>query len=213
MTHADGTPDPGDPEATDEEAMNEEFVEDSPVAPEEVAVDESTAETGLVGTEADSVDDASVADVADGGAAAEEPVDELTAARTEVEERTEDLKRVTAEFANYRRRVDRDRLAATEDAKGAVVSELLPLLDDLERARQHGDVENGPLKAFSDKLAAVLTSQGVEEYGAEGDPFDPQIHEAVQDESDGDDQKVGTVLRKGYKLGSRVLRSAMVIVN
>ena len=145
-------------------------------------------------------------------ASSEESDGELAELRQQLDERTDDLKRVTAEYANYRRRVERDRAATAEAAKVSVFTELLPLADDLERARVHGDLEEGPLKAFSDKVTALLTAQGVEQFGAEGDAFDPALHEAVQDESDGGEQVLGTVLRKGYRFGDRVLRAAMVVV-
>ena len=119
---------------------------------------------------------------------------------------------MSAEFANYRRRVERDRQAMIDTAKGSVLSELLPIVDDLDRAREHGDLDEGPLKVFSDKVHALLASQGVEAFGEEGDEFDPAIHEAVQDESEGSEPVLGTVLRKGYRHGERVLRTAMVVV-
>nr|WP_246600983.1 nucleotide exchange factor GrpE [Skermania piniformis] len=127
-------------------------------------------------------------------------------------ERTADLQRLTAEYANYRRRVERDRHAAVDQAKAAVLGELLGVLDDLDRARAHGDLESGPLRAVADKLADVLAKQGVREFGAIGEPFDPALHEAVQHEGDGHDPVIGAVLRKGYRVGDRVLRHAMVSV-
>ena len=119
---------------------------------------------------------------------------------------------MSAEFANYRRRMDRERTAGIEQAKAKVLAELLPVVDDLDRARDHGDLAEGPLKAFADKMVALLASQGVEQFGDEGDAFDPNVHEAVQDESEGGEPVLGTVLRKGYRMGERTLRTAMVIV-
>lgn len=127
-------------------------------------------------------------------------------------ERTEDLQRVSAEYANYRRRTDRERAQIADLAKVKIVSQLLPLLDDLELARQHGDLNEGPLKAFADNLSAVLTGHGVAPFGEEGDAFDPEIHEAVQDLSSSDEKVLGTVLRRGYKLGDKLVRNAMVII-
>ncbi|MEV6067983.1 nucleotide exchange factor GrpE [Nocardia sp. NPDC052001] len=127
----------------------------------------------------------------------------------ELAERTSDLQRLTAEYANYRRRVERDRKATIDNAKATVVSELLGVLDDLDRARAHGDLE-GPLKAVADKLATALQKQGLEEFGAAGDPFDPTLHEAVQHEGSGHEPVIGMVMRKGYRFGDRVLRHAMV---
>ncbi|MGA9870068.1 MAG: nucleotide exchange factor GrpE, partial [Rhodococcus sp. (in: high G+C Gram-positive bacteria)] len=129
---------------------------------------------------------------------------------TQVTELTADLQRLQAEYANYRRRTDRDKQSVIDNAKASVVSQLLPVLDDLERARQHGDLETGPLKAVADKLAGVFTSIGLDRFGAIGDKFDPAIHEAVSHEGDGSEPVVGTLMRPGYKLGDRVLRTAMV---
>lgn len=128
----------------------------------------------------------------------------------ELAERTADLQRLTAEYANYRRRVERDRKAAIDSAKASVVTELLGVLDDLDRARAHGDLESGPLKSVADKLSAALLKQGLEEFGSEGEPFDPTLHEAVQHEGSGHDPVIGIVMRKGYRFGDRVLRHALV---
>ena len=118
-----------------------------------------------------------------------------------------------ADFANYRKRALRDQQAATDRAKAAVVSQLLGVLDDLERARTHGDLESGPLKSVADKLNGALTGLGLEAFGAEGEDFDPVLHEAVQHEGDGGPgakSVIGTVMRQGYKLGEHVLRNALV---
>ncbi|APE37616.1 nucleotide exchange factor GrpE [Nocardia mangyaensis] len=128
----------------------------------------------------------------------------------ELAERTADLQRLTAEYANYRRRVERDRQANIDAAKAAVVTELLGVLDDLDRARAHGDLETGPLRSVADKLETALTKQGLVEFGAVGDPFDPTLHEAVQHEGSGAEPVLGVVMRKGYRFGDRVLRHAMV---
>ena len=131
--------------------------------------------------------------------------DDRDAAATDVEkelaERTEDLQRVTAEYANFRRRTERDRAAVIETAKGAVLKELLPILDDLGLAAQH------------DKLTAILNQFGVEAFGAQGEEFDPERHEAVQDTSTGDDKVLGLVMRQGYAHGERILRTAMVMIS
>ena len=156
--------------------------------------------------------DATAAD-ADGAQAGDGGDDDPTSAlQAQLDERTADLQRVSAEFANYRRRVERDRQSIIDTAKGSVLTELLTIVDDLDRAREHGDLEEGPLKVFADKVHALLASQGVEAFGEEGDEFDPAIHEAVQDESDGSEPVLGTILRKGYRHGERTLRTAMVIV-
>ncbi|KAA1430937.1 nucleotide exchange factor GrpE [Mycolicibacter arupensis] len=125
-------------------------------------------------------------------------------------ELTADLQRVQADFANYRKRALRDQQNIADRAKAAVVTELLGILDDLDRARTHGDLESGPLKAMADKLSGVLTGMGLSAFGAEGDEFDPALHEAVQHEGEGSHSVIGVVLRQGYKLGEQVLRHAMV---
>jgi molecular chaperone GrpE len=132
---------------------------------------------------------------------------------TQLDERTADLQRVSAEYANYRRRVDRDREAITVAARAQVAVELLPVLDDLARAEAHGDL-TGPFKAVADKLVGALTKLGLTPFGAEGDPFDPAVHEAVQHTTAPDvtGPTVTTVLRQGYRMGERLLRPAMVAV-
>ena len=88
--------------------------------------------------------------------------------------------------------------------------QLLPVLDDLDRARSHGDLESGPLRSVADKLATALEGLGLSGFGEEGDEFDPELHEAVQHEGDGTHPVVGTVMRRGYKVGDQVVRHAMV---
>ena len=128
-----------------------------------------------------------------------------------LEERTRDLQRVQAEYANYRKRADRDRLAAGELAVGRTLSELLPVLDDIDRARAHGDL-TGALKAVADHLEAVFAKLGLVAFGEVGDAFDPAVHEAVMhDESDTVTEPTCTsILRRGYQHGERLLRPAMV---
>jgi len=130
-----------------------------------------------------------------------------------VAELTADLQRVQADFTNYRKRALRDQQAAADRAKAAVISQLLGVLDDLDRARKHGDLESGPLKSVADKLDGALAGLGLTAFGAEGEDFDPVLHEAVQHEGDGADGSkpvIGTVMRQGYKLGDQVLRHALV---
>jgi molecular chaperone GrpE len=131
-------------------------------------------------------------------------------AAEEVEELKSTLQRVKAEYDNYRKRAARDQQLVADRAKAAVVTQLLPVLDDLERARSHGDLESGPLKSVADKLATALEGLGLSGFGEEGDDFDPALHEAVQHEGDGTHPVVGAVMRRGYKVGDHVLRHAMV---
>lgn len=131
-------------------------------------------------------------------------------AADKVAELTADLQRVQADFVNYRKRALRDQEAIRDRTKAVVLGQLLGVLDDLERARSHGDLDVGPLKAVADKLVAAFAGLGLVDFGAEGDDFDPGMHEAVQHEGDGANPVIGTVMRKGYKLGDQVLRPAMV---
>ena len=146
------------------------------------------------------------------GDGADPEVEKLTA---EVAERTADLQRVSAEYANYRRRADRDREGALLSAKVSFVSDLLIVLDDFERAEQHGDL-TGAFKAAADKVVGVTSKLGLESFGAEGELFDPALHEAVQHEPASTGGPTVTVLsavlRRGYRIADRVLRPAMVTV-
>jgi len=144
------------------------------------------------------------------GAASAEEVD---VAKRELAERTADLQRVTAEYANYRKRVDRDRAAMVETATGAVLASLLPVLDDVDRARQHGDL-TGAFKAVADQLEATLEKLGLQPYGEQGERFDPTLHEAVAHQTSPDvtEPTCVAVLRRGYRLGDRLLRVPLVAV-
>ena len=140
------------------------------------------------------------------------------AAELLIEERTRDLQRVQAEYANYRRRAERERLAAGDIAVSRVLSELLPVLDDIDRARQHGDLTGG-LKAIAEQLELILSKLGLAGFGEVGDPFDPTIHEAVMHQEVPSDvtgisvPTCTTVMRRGYRHGERLLRAAMVGVS
>ena len=208
--HDEQMPDnPGAPEATDPEYVSPDQAEtlaDEAAESEALATDEDP----LLAADAELEDAAKIAENeidpdADGDGA-------VSDIELQLAERTESLQRVSAEYANYRRRTERERGELANTAKAKFATQLLPLLDDLDLAEQHGDLEQGPLKAFADKFRAIVTGQGIEEFGAEGDAFNPEIHEAVQDLSQGDTKAVGTVLRKGYMIGDRLVRNAMVII-
>src|SRR3954449_5924081 len=126
-------------------------------------------------------------------------------------ERTEDLQRVTAEYANYRRRVDRDRSLVVDQAAERFALQLFPIVDDIERARDHGDL-TGAFKVVAERVVGLLDGLGVEAFGVAGDPFDPSLHEAVihDTSSEVDVPTATTVLRQGFRRGDRVLRTAMV---
>ncbi|GAA4981213.1 nucleotide exchange factor GrpE [Kineococcus glutinatus] len=150
---------------------------------------------------------------ADVTAATEAAASDLLAAQTLAAERLEDLQRLQAEYVNYRRRVDRDRDVARDAALSSVAEALLPVLDDVHLARQHGDL-TGPFAAIADKLEATLGRFGLVRYGENGEPFDPAVHEALM-HAHSDDVEVATctqILQPGYRFGERVLRPARVAV-
>jgi molecular chaperone GrpE len=138
---------------------------------------------------------------------------ELEALRGELDERTSDLQRITAEYANYRKRVDRDRGTAAELTTGSVLTSLLPVLDDIDRAREHGDLV-GPFASVAESLTAVTGKLGLAAFGEKGDPFDPNRHEAVAHQTSADvtEPTCVEVMRRGYTLGERLLRPALVAV-
>jgi molecular chaperone GrpE len=126
---------------------------------------------------------------------------------------TSDLQRLQAEYANYRKRVERDRAVAHESAIGAVLTELLALLDDVDRAEAHGELSGG-FKAVADQLNSITSRIGLEKYGTAGEVFDPQIHEALMHDESAD-VAVATaskILQPGYKYKERILRPARVAV-
>ena len=142
---------------------------------------------------------------------------DLEAAQASAAERLSDLQRLQAEFINYRRRVDRDRDVARDLAVAEVLEALLPVLDDVHLARQHGDLEGGPFAAIAEKLETTLKRYGLERYGDAGEAFDPAVHEALMhtEAELGEDATTTTVvqvLQPGYRAGDRVLRAARVAV-
>lgn len=138
---------------------------------------------------------------------------ELDRLRTELEERTKDVQRIQAEYVNYRRRVDRDRQGLETQAVAKVLQALLPVLDDLDRAREHGELQGG-FKAVADALEKTTTGLGLERYGEEGEDFDPTIHEALTHEYSADVEGIvaSRIYQPGYRVGPRVLRAARVAV-
>jgi molecular chaperone GrpE len=150
------------------------------------------------------------------------PADEAPAPEPAVEEEdlrvaelTADLQRLSAEYANYRKRVDRDRVAVVEMATAGLLNELLPVLDDVQRAREHGDL-TGAFAAVGERLESVAAKSGLEVFGAPGEPFDPAVHEALMQAEPDPTATVAVcaqVLQPGYRLrGGRVLRPARVSV-
>jgi molecular chaperone GrpE len=145
--------------------------------------------------------------------------DILNAAQAEVREPSDehlaDLKRVTAEYANYRRRTEANREIERERAVGAAVAVLLPVLDDLDRAEKHGDLEgDAPFATIAAKLRAAVEKLGLKPFGEVGEPFDPQRHEAIfqQPSDEVETDTVAEVVDTGYTLGGTLLRAAKVVV-
>ena len=128
-------------------------------------------------------------------------------------ERTADLQRLQAEYANYRKRVERDRMAVRELALSNVLIGLLPVLDDIGRAREHEELTGG-FKSVAESLEAVAAKLGLTTYGENGDPFDPNLHEALMHSYSGDvdEPTCVRILQPGYKVGDRILRPARVAV-
>jgi len=143
------------------------------------------------------------------------PSDETAALRAELAERVEDLQRLQAEYVNYRRRVDRDRLVARDLTVVAFIEGLLPVLDDIDSARNHGELAEGtPFAAIAEKLEGVLTRFGWERYGAKGESFDPNVHEALlhSHSAEVSEPTVSEVLQAGHRAGERIVRAARVAV-
>ena len=138
---------------------------------------------------------------------------EVGGIEAKIAELTTDLQRVHAEYANYRKRVDRDREVNRQMAIGSVFVELLPILDDIERAREHGEL-TGAFKTVGESLESTLTKLGLEKFGVANEPFDPNMHEALaSEEVEGvTEPTVIAVFQPGYRQGERILRAARVSV-
>lgn len=136
---------------------------------------------------------------------------QLDQTRTALNERTQDLQRLQAEFANYRRRVERDRAAVKETAIANLLTELLPVLDDIGRARDHGELVGG-FKVVSESLETTMAKMGLAQFGKEGEPFDPTVHEALMHSYSPDVTETTCVqiLQPGYRIGERTIRPARV---
>ena len=152
---------------------------------------------------------------ADASPAEASPAEAAPVEPDRVAELTADLQRLSAEYANYRKRVERDRVAVVEMATAGLLSGLLPVLDDVERARQHGDLTGG-FQAVGEALEALTAKLGLERFGAAGEPFDPSVHEALMQAEPDPEATVpvcAAVFSPGYRLsGGRVLRPARVSV-
>ncbi|MFF2200857.1 nucleotide exchange factor GrpE [Streptomyces sp. NPDC058145] len=140
-------------------------------------------------------------------------VAQLDQVRTALNERTLDLQRLQAEYQNYRRRVERDRVAVREIAIANLLTELLPVLDDIGRAREHGELVGG-FKSVAESLETVAAKMGLQQFGKEGEPFDPTIHEALMHSyaPDVTETTCVAILQPGYRIGERTIRPARVAV-
>ena len=166
--------------------------------------------TGATGT-TEATGAAYATGAADAGDAAVSPDAALAA------ERLEDLRRLQAEYVNYKKRVDRDRSLAREAGITYVLESMLPVLDEIHLAREHGDLDGGPFAAIADKLETTLAKLGIERFGSVGDEFDPNFHEALMNiAADLPEGATATtvvqVLQPGFRLGERVVRAARVAV-
>ena len=139
--------------------------------------------------------------------------EELATAKRELAERTADLQRLQAEYQNYRKRVERDRLTVREIAVSNILESLIPVLDDIGRAREHGEVTGG-FKSVAESLEMVVAKLGLQQFGKEGEPFDPTQHEALMHSysSDVTEDTCVQILQPGYRIGERIIRPAMVAV-
>ncbi|MFC9977900.1 nucleotide exchange factor GrpE [Spirillospora sp. NPDC127200] len=177
---------------------------EGPVIRDKRRIDPETGEVREPATPAPEAPAAGGQPVADGEAA------ELS---KQLAERTADLQRLQAEYVNYRRRVERDKSAVRENAVGSVLNELLPVLDDIGRAREHEELTGG-FKSVAEALEGAVAKLGLERFGAEGEPFDPTVHEALMHSYSPEvtETSVVGVLQPGYRIGERILRPARVAV-
>jgi molecular chaperone GrpE len=131
-----------------------------------------------------------------------------------LDERTQDLQRVQAEYLNYKRRVDRDRELVKQNATYAALAPITEVMDTIDLAREHGELEGG-FKAVAEQLERILAGVGLVKFGAVGDPFDPMFHQALSHIGEDPDVTVTTckvIAKAGYRIGDRVVRAAQVLV-
>ncbi|WP_030015274.1 MULTISPECIES: nucleotide exchange factor GrpE [Micrococcales] len=193
------------PEGNDplEDAFNAPDAEGAPAAEDAEGVGAEAGEQ-----------DGSAADSAADPAEAEPIADPATDAEQLANERLEDLRRLQAEFMNFKNRSQKEREQLREFVVADVVGALLPVIDDIDAARNAGDLDEGPFASIASKFEEALNKQGLERYGQVGEEFDPKVHEAVlqQPTSEVQPDHIAMVLRSGYKVKDRVLRAAQVAV-
>jgi molecular chaperone GrpE len=215
---------PGDPENRDEHSVEEPVVRDKRRIDPETGEVRHPESAGTASTE-DAAPDAATADdtfteedlafLTDLAAEAEADAKIAAPESSLAAERLADLQRLQAEYVNYRKRVQRDRETARENAIAEVVKSLLPILDDLDRAHAHGDLEGTPLDLVAQKLRSSFERYGLTAVGAKGDVFDHNLHEAIyqQPSPDVTVNTVADVIESGYLLGEKLLRPAKVAVD
>jgi molecular chaperone GrpE len=198
VTDQQGAPTPGEPDR------------DGPVIRDRRRIDPVT---GQVRPEAGGAHKAASSESLPSSVDADLLARELDEVRSKEAALVDDLKRLQAEYVNYRRRVDRDRDVARDLAVAGVLEALLPVLDDIGRARDHGDLD-GAFRTVAENLESTVARLGLERYGEPGDPFDPAVHEALMHEHS-DEVTAPTctqILFPGYRVGERILRAARVSV-
>jgi len=203
------------------DVFNTEAVNDEPATPASQPTAWAAAPTGAEApagaSRAGGIPVVSDGTAAEGDAAESPLTAPLNADAALAAERLEDLRRLQAEYVNYKKRVDRDRSVARDQGVSHVLESMLPVLDEIHLAREHGDLDSGPAATIVDKLEAVLAKLGIERFGAAGDEFDPNHHEALMRlESDLPEGATATtvvqVLQPGYRMGERIVRAARVAV-
>ena len=190
---------PGEPDSTPGPGPAAEAAD--PAEASEAAEPTELADPDVAGVDAEIPDDQAASD-------------ELTLAQMELAERTADLQRLQAEFLNYKRRVDRDREMIVQNARYQVLVPIIEVLDTIDRAREHGDLDEG-FRAVADQLERVVAGLGLAKFGAVGEPFDPNLHEALSHIGEDPEVEVTTckvVAKAGYRIGDRVVRAAQVLV-
>jgi molecular chaperone GrpE len=185
--------------------------QDEPVIRDSRRIDPETGELRTPPAEQNGEEEAAAL----AGEVVDEPVEGSADSKVQeqLDERTADLQRLQAEYVNYRRRVERDRVAVREQAIAGVVTDLLPVLDSIDKAREHDELV-GAFKSVGESLETTLGKLGLEKFGSVGEPFDPNVHEALTHVPSADvtEEQILEVYQPGYRIGERVVRPARVVV-
>lgn len=191
-------------ESSEVDAPEGDASDSDDAAEEEASVEEAEDKTDEADDEADVIDDSEVDFMGDAADEIDKRVAELTT----------DLQRLQAEYVNYKKRVDRDRELVSQNATYKVLTPIVEVLDTIDRAREHGEVEGG-FKAVADQLEKIVTTLGLKKFGEPGDVFDPNRHEALSHmgtDPEVEETSVKLVAKAGYMIGDRVVRAAQVLV-